>query len=96
MKILKVTNALVIKEEIWRDPGDYPNNLAAGPLPDERHLIADGEMVIISDAPLNNDDAKDIAWENCDVPIIDWTICSSQLDLNNKWVTVLFPEGVEP
>jgi hypothetical protein len=45
MKILHNTLRAVV--ETWQDPGDYPNALAQGPLPDRKYLAGvDGKLVV--------------------------------------------------
>ena len=44
---MKITsNDLYCEIESYDDPGDYPNNLASGPLPSEQKCIFGGEMII--------------------------------------------------
>lgn len=45
MKVLK--NTLELETDTWSDPGDYPNSLAAGPLPDRKEVVGVlGELVV--------------------------------------------------
>lgn len=44
MKI--VTNTLEAERERWDDPGDYPSNAGAGPLPSFDYLVLNGEAVL--------------------------------------------------
>jgi hypothetical protein len=48
MKILKDTTEPIY--ETWDDPGDYPNGLAAGPLPSSKHFAGvEGELQLALD-----------------------------------------------
>jgi hypothetical protein len=49
MKIISDTLSALV--ETWDDPGDYPNALAAGPLPSYDYLAGvEGELVVEADA----------------------------------------------
>ena len=39
-------NNLSVEIETWDDPGDYPNAVAAGPLPSTSEAVLDGDVVI--------------------------------------------------
>ena len=41
------TNTLEIEIDVWSDPGDYPSNAGAGPLPDRKYVAGvSGELII--------------------------------------------------
>jgi hypothetical protein len=49
MKIISDTLSALV--ETWDDPGDYPNAIAAGPLPSYDYLAGvEGELVVEADA----------------------------------------------
>lgn len=55
MKI--VSNDLYCKIEWWDDPGDYPNGLAAGPLPSEAYCDYGGSFVFEAE---NEEELKEL------------------------------------
>ena len=44
MKVIK--NTLQAYMETWQDPGVYPSNAGAGPLPDHHYMVGEGELIL--------------------------------------------------
>ncbi|NDD54517.1 hypothetical protein EBZ39_11690 [bacterium] len=65
MKI--ISNDLYCQIERWDDPGDYPNGLAAGPLPSYSYCEFGGEFVFETE---NDEELKEL--DNVDDWIGDW------------------------
>ena len=74
MKI--VSNDLYCKIEWWDDPGDYPNGLAAGPLPSEAYCDYGGSFIFEAE---NENEIKEL--EEVDDWIGDW--CGSECDIDS-------------
>ena len=41
-----IENTLEVVVEHWDDPGDYPSNAGAGPLPSTSELVLSGDVVV--------------------------------------------------
>jgi hypothetical protein len=65
MKI--ISNDLYCVLEVWEDPGDYPNAIAAGPLPSYGYCEYGGEFIFESE---NDEDFKEL--ENVEDWVGDW------------------------
>lgn len=47
-------NTLSFEVETWDDPGDYPSNAGAGPLPSYKYAVCDGEVRVYGDFDLDS------------------------------------------
>ena len=101
MKI--ISNDLYCRIEMWDDPGDYPNALAAGPLPSYGYCEYGGEFVFEAES---DEELKEL--ETVDEWIDEWAIfdcdiergCSPrykcEVEANRCTVTITDAECEEP
>jgi len=54
--------------EQWDDPGDYPNNIAGGPLPSEKYCVFGGQFVFET---ITEEDEAELG-DNYEDMIYDW------------------------